>query len=34
MSKCRKYSPEFRQEAVQLIRMDGVTISQVLSMAN
>ena len=29
MSKRRKYSPEFKQEAVELTRMDGVTISQI-----
>ena len=29
MSKRRKYSPEFKQEAVELTRMDGVTLSQI-----
>ena len=29
MSKRRNYSPEFKQEAVELTRMDGVTISQI-----
>lgn len=27
--KCREYSPEFKREAVELTRMDGVTISQI-----
>lgn len=29
MSKRRNYSPEFKREAVELTRMDGVTISQI-----
>ncbi len=29
MSKRRMYSPEFKQEAVELTRMNGVTISQI-----
>jgi transposase len=29
MSKRRKFSPEYKREAVELTRMDGVTINQV-----
>lgn len=29
MSKRKKYSPEFKQEAVELTRMEGVNISQI-----
>lgn len=29
MSKRRTYLPEFKQEAVELTRMEGVTISQI-----
>ena len=29
MSKHRSYSPEFENEAVELTRMEGVTISQI-----
>ena len=29
MPKRRSYSPEFKREAVELTRMEGVTISQI-----
>ena len=29
MSKRRKYSPEFKREAVELTRLEGVTINQI-----
>ena len=29
MSKRRKYSPEFKREAIELTRMDRVTINQI-----
>ena len=29
MPKRRTYSPEFKREAVELTRMEGVTISQI-----
>jgi transposase len=28
MSKCREYSPEFKREAVELSRTDGVKVGQ------
>lgn len=29
MSKCKKYSPEFKQEAIELVRRSGASCRQV-----